>query len=107
MPDNFNELTASETERLSILAEELGEAVQAVGKILRHGYKSKSPFELFNNRQNLEKELSHVIFAMEMLNKSGDINEKHVEEHLNKKAESAKRWLHHQPLDDADVSDPV
>ena len=36
--NNFNQLTPAETERLAILAEECGEVIQAVGKILRHGY---------------------------------------------------------------------
>jgi hypothetical protein len=35
----FNSLTPAELERLSLLLEELGEAQQAIGKILRHGYK--------------------------------------------------------------------
>lgn len=35
--DNFNRLTAAETEALSTLAEEAGELVQACMKVLRHG----------------------------------------------------------------------
>ena len=40
---NFNKLTAAQTERLAILSEELGEAQQAIGKIMRHGYDSCNP----------------------------------------------------------------
>jgi hypothetical protein len=32
-----NELSDAEVERLAILAEEMGEAQQCIGKILRHG----------------------------------------------------------------------
>ena len=35
--DNFNRLSPAEYERLAILAEEMGEAQQALGKIMRHG----------------------------------------------------------------------
>lgn len=35
MADHFNGLTPAEAERLALLLEELGEAQQAIGKILR------------------------------------------------------------------------
>lgn len=38
MSQPFNQLTNAQAERLHILLEELGEAQQAIGKILRHGY---------------------------------------------------------------------
>ncbi len=41
----FNGLTDAQAERLALLLEELGEAQQAIGKILRHGYESMSPFD--------------------------------------------------------------
>lgn len=34
----FNGLSPAEVERLALLAEECGEVIQTVGKILRHGY---------------------------------------------------------------------
>ena len=37
MDDHFNNLTPGEAERLAILAEECGEVIQIIGKILRHG----------------------------------------------------------------------
>ena len=40
---HFNQLTPAEAERLALLLEELGEAQQAIGKILRHGYASTHP----------------------------------------------------------------
>ena len=36
-------LTLSRLERLALLLEELGEAQQVIGKILRHGYDSRHP----------------------------------------------------------------
>ena len=41
--EHFNKLTPAEAERLAMLAEECGEVVQIVGKILRHGYDSQHP----------------------------------------------------------------
>ena len=43
MSDHFNGLTPAEAERLAMLAEECGEVIQMVGKILRHGYDSYHP----------------------------------------------------------------
>lgn len=59
---NFNGLTPAQTERLAILMEECGEVVQIIGKILRHGYESGSPFghNPETNRQALIRELFDV-----------------------------------------------
>lgn len=37
-----NKLNDAQSERLALLLEELGEAQQAIGKILRHGYQSRT-----------------------------------------------------------------
>jgi hypothetical protein len=63
-----NGLTPAQLERLAFLSEELGEAQQAIGKIVRHGYDSYNPLVLTNsnNREDLEKEIgleSRVQFA--------------------------------------------
>lgn len=52
-----NELTAAEAERLAMLAEECGEVVQAIGKVLRHGYESTHPDGGPTNREALRREL--------------------------------------------------
>lgn len=41
--EHFNQLTPAQAELLALLAEECGECVQAIGKILRHGYGSSNP----------------------------------------------------------------
>lgn len=61
MSEHFNRLTPAEAERLAMLAEECGEVIQIVGKILRHGYDSYHPVNpRVTNRQLLVKELRDV-----------------------------------------------
>ena len=93
-----NELSDAELERLAILSEEMGEALQVVGKILRHGYESANPLleEFISNTTLLEKELGHVKYAMEAMILRGDVSESEVANECDKKAESIQRWLHHQ-----------
>ena len=58
---HFNQLTPAEAERLAMLAEECGEVIQIVGKILRHGYDSYHPVNpRVTNRDLLAKELRDV-----------------------------------------------
>lgn len=95
-----NDLDDAELERLSILAEEMGEAIQAIGKILRHGYESNSPLlhqarEHPTNRMDLEKELGDVLCAMDMMI-GEDVNGQHIDARRKEKAEKIKPYLHHQ-----------
>ena len=66
--DHFNKLTPAEAERLAMLAEECGEVIQIVGKILRHGYDSYHPVNpRVSNLGLLVKELrdlNAVLMAM-------------------------------------------
>ena len=93
-----NELTDAEHERLAILAEELGEAQQAIGKILRHGYESYNPVVDTGqtNRRDLERELGDIVFAVKMLTDNQDVNRAGIELRAKQKAQSIVRWLHHQ-----------
>lgn len=95
---NANELTAAETERLSILAEEMGEAIQAIGKILRHGYESYNPYdpEHTTNREVLEKEMGDVADALLRLEDNNDIDGEMVEHHMVAKGLKIEKYLHHQ-----------
>lgn len=96
--DHFNGLTPAQAERLALLAEELGESVQAIGKILRHGYESRNPF-LKNgptNRESLEKELADVYVAARMLFDAGDLSRLSCASHEEIKTDQLKLFLHHQ-----------
>lgn len=106
MDKQFNGLDAAQAERLFYLLEELGEAQQAIGKILRHGYESydptkvervgehNTPFFPPNNRKNLERELIDVIRAVQMLTQATDLDHKIIEKALSKGA--PLKYMHHQ-----------
>jgi NTP pyrophosphatase (non-canonical NTP hydrolase) len=103
MEKHFNNLTPAEAERLAILAEEMGEAMQIVGKILRHGYDSYNPFDdnKITNRQLLEKELGDVSYATQMLCVQGDITRSNIMRNHCNKIDAIKPYLHHQPEQEA------
>jgi hypothetical protein len=95
---HFNKLTPAEAERLALLLEELGEAQQVIGKILRHGYESQNPYEPGNtNRMLLESELGDVKAAVDLVVHAGDVNENAVEASRQSKLQGVGRWTHRQP----------
>lgn len=101
MSDDFsNELTEAETERLAVLLEELGEAQQCIGKILRHGYESYNPVinTGMTNRRELERELGDIVCAISMMSGNRDISRAAIEQRADTKRKSIERYLHHQEL---------
>lgn len=92
-----NGLSDSELERLAILSEEMGEAIQVIGKIIRHGYESFSPYDVtYSNRMDLERELGHVLISIDRVVKANDVRNTHVKKSITEKRESIKQYLHHQ-----------
>ncbi len=96
--DNFNKLTAAQTERLALLAEECGEVIHVIGKILRHGYESTNPDNGTGetNRAMLEEEIGEVQQAVTMMATNGDIDSLEVNRAQARKANRVGRYLHHQ-----------
>lgn len=92
----FNGLSAAEAERLDILAEELSEAAQAIGKIKRHGYESRYPKDGLSNRETLEREMGDVMLALGMMAHQGDIRKVAIEFFEQDKVHRIKPYLHHQ-----------
>lgn len=97
-----NGLTDAEAERLAILAEELGEAMQAVGKILRHGYESYDPAREEEmgiegqNRRDLEKELGDLKHAIDRMISADDLDAVAMTRRAAEKAKKIAPYLHHQ-----------
>lgn len=97
MNNKFNNLTFAEAERLALLLEELGEAQQAIGKILRHGYNSYHPERNEqSNRMDLQDELGDVLCAIRMMADSGDIHLANLETKAAAKKASVRQYMHHQ-----------
>ena len=96
MIEAFNKLSPAEAERLALLAEEMGEAIQAIGKVLRHGYESCHPDSGDTNRQELERELGDVRHCMIRLCKAGDLSKDAIHAAADNKAEQVKQYLHEQ-----------
>jgi len=92
-----NNLTEAETERLAWLLEELGEAQQAIGKILRHGYESYDPTDTDHpgNRADLAKEIADVEQAVSLMIDAKDL--KRADIALHRSVKPRGRYLWHQP----------
>lgn len=97
--DRHNKLSAAEEERLALLAEEMGECIQAIGRIQRHGYESRHPAGGPTNRQQLEIELGHVKYAKILMSRCGDIDFSKTKLSAVRKSRTVGRCLHHQPVD--------
>lgn len=94
--EHFNRLTPAEAERLALLAEECGEVMQAIGKVLRHGFESTHPDGGPTNREALERECGDVYHAIWRLIGAGDIDGNGMSQRADDKAKSVMRYLHHQ-----------
>lgn len=96
----FNKLTPAQAERLALLSEELGEAQQAIGKILRHGYESRNPVAHGpTNRDALAKELGDVLCAIDIICLTGadlDFVDLNIARH--EKRGRVGKYLHHIEL---------
>lgn len=94
---NFsNELSEAQIERLAVLSEELGEAQQCIGKILRHGFDSYNPvIDTGTNRRSLERELGDVYEAILMLCRSRDLSEAEINHRQAQKRINIQKWLHY------------
>jgi NTP pyrophosphatase (non-canonical NTP hydrolase) len=90
-------ITDGQQERLACLTEELGEALQMVGKTLRHGFNSSHPdYEGRTNRKNLEKELGDVLAVILMLCEADDIVMDNINLAAKAKLMKVTRFLHQQ-----------
>lgn len=95
----FNRLTPGEAERLALLAEECGEVVQVIGKILRHGYESCHPNGGDSNRVLLERELGDLLAAKELMcsefARGEDLSAACIDSFRDQKLKRVRQYLHH------------
>ena len=82
-------------ERLALLMEELAEAGQVIGKILRHGMNSHHPVVPGGaNRNLLEDELGDVLAAIDLLVLAGDLDRANIEAGRIDKLARVEVYLH-------------
>ena len=92
---HFNKLTPAEAERLAMLAEECGEVIQVIGKILRHGYDSFHPADhSVTNRDLLGRELTDLLAVAASLCRDG-VPEGSLHDQ-DRAWERKLRYAHHQ-----------
>ena len=94
--EHFNQLTPAEAERLAMLAEECGKVIQAVGKILRHGYGSFHPDRPeITNRTLLEREVRDLQAVLSLMDSDIDTILSEGQD-LDRAATRKLRFSHHQ-----------
>jgi NTP pyrophosphatase (non-canonical NTP hydrolase) len=93
---HFNQLTPAEAERLAILAEECGEVVQVIGKILRHGWGDDHPD--YHNRLDLERELGDVLAIVKRMAAEHDVDDASLIANADVKYQKTIPYLHHQDV---------
>jgi NTP pyrophosphatase (non-canonical NTP hydrolase) len=96
MPDE------AQRERLTMLAEEAAEVIQAVTKILRHGWGSNHPENSDPNRNNttdLTKELADMVAVNALMAAAEDIDHSRMSDDILNKLTSIRRYGHHQPAE--------
>lgn len=94
-------LDLAERERLAWLAEECAEVTKSAMKILRHGYESYNPLipNAPTNRDDLEKEIGHVLAVLDLMSTEEDIDEDAIEKYSNERDRDiveGKCYLHYQ-----------
>lgn len=89
-------LAPAEIERLAILAEECGEIVQAVGKVLRFGWQSQSPYGGKTNRVQLEKEIGNLRAIVTLMLDAKDVRLGDVQSWQRAKRSAYEKWTLYQ-----------
>lgn len=94
-PSGYDTMTPEEYERFSLLVEEIGEVLQIIGKIQRHGYHASFEGIEYDNRGDLETELGHLMFAIHLMAQRGDISTNNVERSMILKSHKVWKYLHY------------
>lgn len=101
--DGYKPLDTAQVERFGLLGEELGEAIQAIGKIARHGFGATDPVgNYYDNKTQLEKELGDIVAATMLSASAGEVSIDNVMNHAlikMHKIASGQAFLHCQPQD--------
>jgi len=93
---SYNGLSEAEEERAALFIEENGEGLQAIGKVIRHGYESFNPFDpdKITNRTTLTKEVGDMLIAIELMLSAGDIDPYILMHHIRQKVNKMRPYIH-------------
>lgn len=92
-----NDLSFAEIERLTLLSEEAAEVIQAVAKIMRHGWQSHHPScPGFDNREQLAKEIGDFRGAVALLVQAHELTTQEYQMHAVSKLRRVQKYLHCQ-----------
>lgn len=92
-----NQLTDAQIERLTLVAEEAAEVVQAVTKILRHGWTSTHPDHPgWDNRTQLVKEIGDLRAAFTLLVQAKEVHIWEYQKFAVEKLWRVQKYLHCQ-----------
>lgn len=106
-PKFSNGLTDAQVEALSILAEECGETVQRIGKVLRHGLTSPRPSTGELNAELLQDEIGDICAILDVLADLEVIQEDSVyrrQEWKLRKFRDEPERLHHIVVEGTDLT---
>jgi hypothetical protein len=93
MNGEVNYPTPADRELFDHLVEELGEVLQEIGKIGRHGLDRR--YGALDNRERLELEIGHVRAAIDLLLERLIVDVGALENARIKKLATIQQWLHH------------
>lgn len=88
----------AELERLAKLAEECGEVIQVIGKIITHGYESRHPDGGPTNRELLAKEIGDIRAAVHLMVLNGDVLAYDILMQRISKGHTITRFMSHQTI---------
>lgn len=93
---------------LEILAEEAGEIIEALSrvirmksKITRFGLTDHHPKNRISNKEALEEEIGHFLAMVEILTKQGALSKRHIK--INSKKKKKTLGLYYQPMGSAPI----
>ena len=89
-------LMPGEIERLALLAEECGEVARSVGKVLRWGWESESPYTGRTNREQVERDIGSVRAVVNLMLDAGDVKLSALQSWQRSKRGALARWTVHQ-----------
>jgi len=96
---HFNKLSNAELERLACLAEECGEVIQVIGKVIRHGYADSHPkYGNKPTRAMLEQEIADLQLIIDLMIREKDIDSFKMFDYYKLKSDKINKSLRYNEV---------